>query len=108
MAYEQGTASLFSLGVLLIQIYASDSQSVVRSKGVKLGHQNGTSRGKIKSHIDGLQTFSICLNSKLKYKKITGMIIVSCKHLKLNHNQFARYELLKVCSIRLNQAVFTT
>ncbi|CAH3194769.1 unnamed protein product, partial [Porites evermanni] len=45
MAYEQGTASLFSLGVLLIQIYASDSQSVVRSKGVKLGHQNGTSRG---------------------------------------------------------------
>ena len=57
MAYERGTASLFSLGVLLIQIFASDSQSVVRSKGVKLGHQNGTSRGKIKSHIDGLQTF---------------------------------------------------
>lgn len=45
MAYERGTASLFSLGVLLIQIFASDSQSVVRSKGVKLGHQNGTSRG---------------------------------------------------------------
>ncbi|KAM7426035.1 hypothetical protein ABFA07_022620 [Porites harrisoni] len=45
MAYERGTVSLFSLGVLLIQIFASDSQSVVRSKGVKLGHQNGTSRG---------------------------------------------------------------
>ena len=57
MACERGTASLFSLGVLLILIYACDSHSVVRSKGVKPGHQNGRSRGKIKSHIDGLQTF---------------------------------------------------